>query len=194
MDLRKDEFQLREEIDLTCLCVEGERVLLHSIEEKFAPMIFKEFSEEITAYMIPKPADSIDETFAFITCAIAGMRSKNDITFVILKKEDEEFLGCCGVHGGRSCSEPELGIWIKKPAHGNGYGREAIATASEWVVRNMDVKALIYPVDRNNLRSRRIPESLGGVIIEERFEPTMRGTELDEVVYRITPESVRATA
>ena len=45
---------------------------------------------------------------------------------------------------------------------------------------------LIYPVDRANIPSRKIPESLGGIIFEEKKTKTMSGGVLDEVVYKIS--------
>jgi hypothetical protein len=53
---------------------------------------------------------------------------------------------------------------------------------------------LVYPVDRRNIPSRRIPESMGGEILEEKRVATMRGTELDEIVYRLTPERIARTS
>jgi hypothetical protein len=40
-------------------------------------------------------------------------------------------------------------------------------------------------VDRANVSSRKIPESLGGVVFEGKITKTRHGSLLDEVVYRI---------
>ncbi|MEM9220285.1 MAG: GNAT family N-acetyltransferase [Cyanobacteria bacterium P01_F01_bin.150] len=181
-------------IDLTTVCVDGSRIQLRSISEAFAKPIFQEFSSEITHFMIPKPAETIDETFAFIRASIRGMEAKHEMIFAILAKDNEEFLGCCGIHGCVNHRTPEVGIWIKKSAHGQKLGREAVALACQWALQTIDFDYLTYPVDRANIPSRKIPESIGGVVFEETRVKTMRDTELDEVVYKISPESIRALA
>ena len=50
---------------------------------------------------------------------------------------------------------------------------------------NIDFDYAIYPVDKANIASRKIAESLGGMVIKERRVKTMRGSYLDEVVYKI---------
>ncbi|MDB9527041.1 GNAT family N-acetyltransferase [Oscillatoria sp. CS-180] len=190
MQKKTQEFSLRDEIDLTTVCVAGNRVWLRSISDYFAEAIFKEFSDEITEFMIPKPAETIDDTLAFIHSSIQGMKEKYEVIFVILDKSSEEFIGCCGVHGQANARTPELGIWIKKSAHGSKLGREAIHLTCQWALETIDFDYLTYPVDRANIPSRRIPESMGGIIFEEKQVETRRGTQLDEVVYKISPDLI----
>ena len=178
-------------MELTSLRIDGDRVTLRSISYKYSNEIFKEFSPEITKYMGPKPAEKIEETFSFITESLDGMKAGNDLTLVITKRDDGEFLGCCGLHGRGNTRTPELGVWIKKTAHGNKYGQEAIQTLASWAIETIDFDYVIYPVDKVNIASRKIPESLGGIIFEEKMVSTMRGTFLDEVVYKITYEILK---
>lgn len=185
----QNRFQFRHPIDLTTVGVEGDRVSLRSIHEKYGQEIFVEFTEEITRYMNPSPPKNIDEAFGFISRSREGMREGRDLVCAILRKDSEEFLGCCGFHWGGAPSTPELGVWLKKGARGNGYGREAIALLVSWAVQYIDFEYLTYPVDRANLPSRKIPESLGGTIFKEGKARRMSGGFLDEVVYRI-PRSV----
>jgi ribosomal-protein-alanine N-acetyltransferase len=172
-------------IDLTSLQIEGDRILLRSIEERDSSEIFKEFTPEITRYMFPKPAEKIEETLSFIAESLDGMRGGWDLVLAITKKENGEFLGCCGFYGKGNPRRPALGIWIKKEAHGKKYGREAIKTLTSWAVEHIDFEYAIYPVDKANIASRKIPESLGGTIFEEKKVRTMNGSYLDEVVYKI---------
>jgi [ribosomal protein S5]-alanine N-acetyltransferase len=186
----KMKFRLLKNIDLESLDIQGKRICLCAIEEKYAPVIFEEFSDEITYFMFPKPAEKIEETLAYIHTTRKGMKEGFDLVFAILKKENKEFLGCCGFHGKSNPITPELGIWIKKSAHGEKYGREAIFTVTQWAVENVEFDYLIYPVDRDNIPSRKIPESLGGIVYEENKVKTMRGTYLNEVVYKITKNDI----
>jgi ribosomal-protein-alanine N-acetyltransferase len=178
-------------IDLTSLQIEGDRITLLSIEEKYSSEIFKEFLPEITQYMFPKPAEKIEETLSFISKSIDGMRGGWDLVLAITKKENGEFLGCCGFHGKKNPRTPELGIWIKKDAHGKKYGREAIKILTSWAVENIDFDYAIYPVDKANIASRKIPEALGGTIFKEKKVKTMSGSYLNEVVYKISHEALK---
>ena len=112
---------------------------------------------------------------------------------VIIDKETGEFLGCCGLHGKNNVRTPELGIWLKKDAHGKKLGREAIKTLCYWAVKNIDFEYLIYPVDRANISSCKIPEYLGGIIFDEKKVENMSGNILDEVVYKIPYNTLKET-
>ncbi len=134
--------------------------------------------------MFPKPAKKVNETMRYIRDAIRRRETGTELTFVILKKENGEFLGVCAVHQLHT-DTPELGIWTKKSAHGNGYGREAIHCLKAWADENLDYESLSYPVDKRNIPSRKIPESLGGRIVREFRQINLSGNLLDQVEYRI---------
>jgi [ribosomal protein S5]-alanine N-acetyltransferase len=173
--------------DLLSVSIAGDRIQLVAISDVFEQDIFKEFTNEIARYMFPSPAQDIEEIQNFIVKSRDGMQLGNNLQLVILSKILGEFLGCCGLHGEGKTRTPELGIWIKKSAHGNVYGREAIETLVNWSKRNIDLDYFIYPVDRQNIASRRIPEFLGGTAIEELRVETPTGKILDKVIYNIDP-------
>jgi len=78
---------------------------------------------------------------------------------VILDKNTQEFFGCVGLHIKNPVA-PELGIRIKKSAFGKKIGREAVAGLTNRARENLDFEYLFYPVDRDNIGSRKIAESL----------------------------------
>ncbi|MFM0478752.1 GNAT family N-acetyltransferase [Paraburkholderia strydomiana] len=84
-----------------------------------------------------------------------------------------------GLHRVRTES-PELGIWIREGRHRNGFGREAVTLVADWATRTIGCASLTYPVAEQNRASRRIAESLCGVIVESRVTP-----KYISVVYRI---------
>jgi [ribosomal protein S5]-alanine N-acetyltransferase len=170
--------------DPLSLTIAGDRIQLVTLSNQFDQDIFREFTEEVTLYMFPSPAKEIAETRRFITESRQAIQAGHNFQFAILSKTDE-FLGCCGLHGEENVRTPELGIWLKKSAHGKGYGREAIHILVDWARRNIHVDAFIYPVDRRNIPSRKIPESLNGKIIKEAPKKTPAGNFLDLIVYRI---------
>ena len=103
---------------------------------------------------------------------------------LIFNDTTDEFLGVAGIHGIGN-AEPEFGIWLKEPAHRLGYGREAIGAIVQWAPAHIGAAALIYPVAKQNLPSRRLAESLHGTIVGERNLRKSSGVVLDEVAYRI---------
>ena len=120
------------------------------------------------------------------------MATGTDVALTVRLRFSGEFLGVAGLHRIGS-PEPELGIWIKEQAQGIGYGREAVAAAMAWAARAFAVTSFEYPVAVENRRSRRVAESLGGVLAETRMLRKPSGVVLDEVVYRIPAASAIAT-
>jgi [ribosomal protein S5]-alanine N-acetyltransferase len=173
-------------LDLNAVEIATERLILRPITSALAEQIFAEFTPEITKFLIARSPQHISETERFIAETTAKRGRGSDLCLAILAKESEEYLGGCGLHGRDNAREPELGIWVKKSAHGRGFGREAVAGVRDWAECHLVVDAFVYPVDRKNTASRRIAESLGGVIVRYELIKTMSGGELDAVVYRIS--------
>ncbi len=174
-------------MDFSRVLINTDRLKLIPTSPKYAFDIFKEFTDEITTYMYPKPAEKIEDTLNFINTSISKMENGEEVQVVILDKETGEFLG----HGGIAklkTKTPELGIWIKKSAHGHKYGKEAVKGLKDWIDKKIDYKYIIYPVDKRNIGSRKIAEFLGGVIEDEYKKENMSGNILDEVEYRIYPQ------
>ena len=164
------------------------RLLLQPISMKYKKDIFSEFTDEITMYMYPRSPKNISETEAFINESIAKLKNSSNLGLVILNKEYQEFLGCAGIHNITQ-KYPELGIWLKKAAHGNKYGLEAITAIKHWADENLDYKYLCYPVDRANIASRKIPQALGGESVKEYDKINMSRNILHIVEYRIYPNT-----
>ncbi len=154
------------------------------VDPSYTEIIFQEFTFEITKYMTPVPSRDKSGVTSFISSALNGLRANTNLQLVILNKNDHSFLGCAGLHEITSRS-PELGIWIRKSAHGKKYGREAITSLIDWARNNLEFDYLKYPVDKRNIPSRKIPESNGGIIDHEFKKTKPNGFELDEVEYRI---------
>lgn len=173
-------------LDLENVVIKSDRLRLIPTSEKYAQDIFNEFTKEITTFMHPKAPETLDDVLNYIKTSVEKMKKGEELQVVILDKATNEFLG----HGGinkLNTDTPEPGIWIKKGAHGLRYGREAVTALVEWVKKNLKFKYIMYPVDRRNIPSRKIAESLGGVIEAEYKEKNMSGDILDKVEYRIYP-------
>jgi [ribosomal protein S5]-alanine N-acetyltransferase len=173
------------------IVIDGPRVSLRPITLDDADDVYAEFTPEIATYMFPASPARIEETLAFITDARSRRQRGTDLVLVIVDRATGEFLGVCGVHGDVDPLTPEFGIWLKKRAHGRALGLEAIRTLKEWCERQLAVDGFVYPVDRRNIPSRRIPEALGGTVVAEQVERTPGGSVLDQVIYRVPLSDTR---
>lgn len=173
-------------LSLTDIVITSDRLKLIPISEKYLQDIFREFTPDVTRYMFPKSPDKIDETLQFISSAQEKLVKGEDLNVVILNLKTGEFLGGGGINKINT-DTPELDIWIKKPAHGNKYGQEAVKALKKWADKHLMYKYLRYPVDKRNVPSKKIAESLGGVVKAEYKKTNLAGNILDEVEYRIYP-------
>lgn len=168
------------------ITIETENLLLRPIGLEYAGEIFKEFTSDITVYMYPKSPERIEETIKFIESAMKDNEKGRDFTVAVLHKQTKEYLGGAGIHK-IDTKTPELGIWIKKSAHGHGYGKEAVVALKKWADKNVDYEYILYPVVDENYASRRIPELLGGKVVREFDKKNMSGKKWHFIEYRIYP-------
>ena len=103
----------------------------------------------------------------------------NKFRFVIRRLDGGECLGMASLEDADSVS-PEVGLWLKESAHGQGFGREVVASLVVWGHASLGKESFTYPVAAQNVASRRIAENLHGEIIGNRTNP-----KYDSVVYRI---------
>ena len=169
---------------LSAARIETERLVLLPISLQWKEDIFREFNEEITHYLMGKPAKNVAETEAFIASAIEDMEKGEELVFVITQREDNAFLGCCDIHRLQTTT-PEMGIWLKKSAHGKGYGLEAMRALKQWMDEHLEYEYITYPVDRDNKASRKLIEALGGTVQKEYEKESLSGNILHAVEYWI---------
>ena len=100
-------------------------------------------------------------------------------SFVIRRLDNSECLGMASLEGADSVA-PQLGLWLKESAQGQGFGGEVVSALVEWGHATLGKGSFLYPVAEQNTASRRIAENLQGEIIGNRTNP-----KYDSVVYRI---------
>ncbi|MEK7084135.1 MAG: GNAT family N-acetyltransferase [Patescibacteria group bacterium] len=170
--------------DLSGVQIETDHLLLTPVDPRHREDIFREFSPDVTTYMYPRSAKDISETDAFIEESRKHLLEGTDLIMAVLKKDSKEFLGCVGLHNINT-GYPELGIWIKVSAHGEGYGREAVTGLKKWCDERVPYVYILYPAAIENMSSRNIAESLGGIIARTYKNTNLSGRELTMVEYWI---------
>ncbi|WP_432261345.1 GNAT family N-acetyltransferase [Cupriavidus sp. TMH.W2] len=133
----------------------------------------------LARFMDWEPAPSLRAFEAVWQGWLANMAGGSEFVFTIRRADDSLFLGLAGLHHADTTA-PELGIWIREDCHGHAYGREAVTAVAHWALANLAPSHLVYPVAEQNWPSRRIAESLGGVVVGQ---ATTR--KYERLIYRI---------
>jgi RimJ/RimL family protein N-acetyltransferase len=173
MPLRSDEIH-----------IESERLSIRPFSADDADATFRCITPSLTRFMSwEPPADKavFDRIWQGWLPTIAD---GTDFTFAIRQRVTGGFLGLAGLHSVRG-SSAELGIWIREDCHAQGLGREAVRLVARWASLSLGIASFTYPVAEENYPSRRLAESLGGVIVDRRETPKYRS-----VIYRIPDQSV----
>jgi RimJ/RimL family protein N-acetyltransferase len=171
-------------MDLSTLDFETERLHLRAYRETDAPDIFAGITPEICEYMTFDPAQSVDEIRELGRKWLVLAAEGREVAVPIRDKASTRLLGMGGIHY-RKHPRPGLGIWIRADAQGQGYGREAIAGLIGYVRDVLGEPEVHYIVAEENVRSRRIPESLGGEVCGSETVQRPSGPPHPGLVYRI---------
>lgn len=159
------------------IVIKSARLLLSEFQITDAEEVFACITPSLTRYMRWEPP-SWSEYLARCEKQVQ-VPEPNTFSFVIRRRDNMECLGRAGLEECEMES-PQLGLWIKESAHGQGFGREVVEAVAEWAHKTLRKGSFIYPVAVQNTASRRIAERLHGEIIENRTSP-----KYDSVVYKI---------
>lgn len=171
-------------MDYTQLTLTANRIRLIPARIEYAGDICSHFTADITRYMWPSAPKTRDEINRHILLKQSEMKAGEEIFLLIVDRNSGEFFGCANIHGVKS-GTPELGIWLKKGAQGRSYAYEAMRLLLSWAEQNIDYDYLKYPVDKNNIPSRKLAEKLGGLVEDEYLKTSESGNVLDELEYRM---------
>lgn len=143
----------------SALQINTNRLILKLIHEKYIDDIFFNFNENVTRYMPFNPSKNKIDIVNFVENSKKNFINKTEIAFVILDFESN-FIGCCGIHN-INLKSAELGLWLKENSQSQGFGSEIIISLIEFIEQNLKLEYIIYPVDQENIKSRKILEKLG---------------------------------
>ncbi|RKT14285.1 RimJ/RimL family protein N-acetyltransferase [Paraburkholderia sp. RAU2J] len=164
--------------------IESTRLLIKPFSANGADAAFSFITPSLTRHMAWEPPASRQDFDGVWRSWVPSIDDGSDYVLAIRQRADGSFLGLAGLHRVRTES-PELGIWIREDRHRNGFGSEAVTLVAHWATRTVGCESFTYPVAEENRPSRRIAESLGGVIVESRATPKCKS-----VVYRIPRQPV----
>lgn len=165
------------------ISIKTNRLTLEPISKKYINNINKSFTSEITTFMPYDPDGSIEDTISFVITSMHNLKLQKEIVFVVLDKTTQDFIGCCGIHNINTDSV-EIGLWIKKDAQSKGLGTEIVTSLVKFIEDNLAINFIIYPVDEQNIRSKKIPEKLGFKEFERYTKPKNKTLVLNTIEYR----------
>lgn len=149
--------------DLSQCRVNTDRLLIVPFTAADADDVYQAITPTLTRFMNFEPEPS-PEAFANVWQGwLPLIREGEEVFFVARLRDSKQFIGMSGVHDLHSHT-PELGIWVKENQHGHGYGREIVHAIAAWASERYRPQYFIYPVAEQNAPSRRLVESLGGVV------------------------------
>ena len=150
-------------MDIFTQGLETERMYLVPLHEKYLEDYFREFNEEIITYMTPCLAQDIEETRSWIRNASQKMEQQEKIYLFGIDKINQTFIGNFTL-GEIQTYYPEGGIWVKKDAQWKGLWKEGMSALTERAQSSLNFEYILYPVDKDNLSSRKVAEFVGGLL------------------------------
>lgn len=163
--------------------IESRRLSIRPFSESDADATFPCITPSLTRWMAWEPPTDRDEFDRIWQAWLPAIAEGSDFVFAVRERIDGGFLGLVGLHHVKVASAV-LGIWVREDRHGEGIGSEAVGLVAAWASSRLGIERFAYPVAEENYRSRRIAESLGGVIAERRKTPKYKS-----VVYQIPKQS-----
>lgn len=133
-----------------------DRLVIQPFSNSYLEDYYKEFTDEITKYQYPDRFPDMEAANQVVSGFVADMEQGDMLELVILA-QDGEFLGSLEVFGLKE-KTPEIGLWLKKNAHGAGYGYEALKAVIEYLNETKNYPYYIYEVDVRNMPSIRLAE------------------------------------
>ncbi|WP_079240391.1 GNAT family N-acetyltransferase [Chryseobacterium indologenes] len=162
--------------------IKTKHLTLSPVEDLHIDDILEHFTNDVTRYMPFNPQGNRQDIINFVDESKRTLSQNTDLVMVALDS-DKDFVGCCGIHNITEESV-ELGLWLKKNSQGKGLGTEIITTLIEFLEKNFTFEYILYPVDEENIASKKIPEKLGFITAKKYKKYKNDTTELNIVEYR----------
>ncbi|AZA92276.1 Uncharacterised protein [Chryseobacterium nakagawai] len=164
------------------ITIKTERITLQPVKDSYIDDILEHFTEEVTKYMPFNPQGNREDIINFVNESKRTLSQNTDLVMVALDSNGI-FIGCCGIHNITEESI-ELGLWLKKSSQGKGLGTEIITKLVEFLENNFTFTYILYPVDEENIASKKIPEKLGFIPVKKYKKFKNPLTDLSILEYR----------
>ncbi len=134
----------------------------------------------------------VTETEEVARRAAAKWLLRDDLMLWMWDKATGKFIGGTGFHDiDWQVPRLQIGYWIRDSASGKGLMTEAVEALTNYAFKAIKAKRIEIRCDKNNAKSRKIPERLGYKLegILEKNEIVPDGSLRDTCIYaRLSPE------
>jgi ribosomal-protein-alanine N-acetyltransferase len=134
------------------------RLRLRQLVEEDGPVIFDRWAQDtdITRFLVWRPHESVDESFAFGRRCVASWNTAANFTWIMEDPASGCAVGAIGAYP--SDHAVELGYVMARDSWGHGYMVEAVDAVSKWFLSQPSVARIWAEVDVENLASARVLE------------------------------------
>ncbi len=132
-----------------------ERLKLRLMTEDDVDNLQQIFSDPVAMQYYPS-TKNLEETISWIRWTLNNYESHGVGLWVVERKDDEEFLGQCGIvpQNVNHSMEYEIGYLFVRQFWGNGYATEAAVACRDWGFDNLNPARLISLIDPRNKPSQ----------------------------------------
>ena len=144
------------------------RLILRQITIDDAPLILELNSNpEIVKYVHEPTLKTVEQAEEIITNIILPQYKNNLGRWAIITKDNNDFIGWCGLKYRPEMDEIDLGYRLMQNAWGKGYATEAAAKTLEYGFRTLNIKLITGRAHIENLASIKVLEKIGMDFIGE---------------------------
>ncbi len=150
---------------------ETPRLILRRFTEKDAPLILKLNSDpEILKYVHETVLENEDQAKNIITNIILPQYENNLGRWAMHKKENNEFIGWCGLKFLSAKNEIDLGYRLMQKYWGNGFATEAAMHTLDHGFKKLSLEIITGKAHAENLASINILKKIGMQFIRNDIE------------------------
>jgi RimJ/RimL family protein N-acetyltransferase len=148
--------------------METERLVIKPLVLNDAPSLFEYRSlDEVTRFQTFIPSELAD--------AVTFIKSMSPVLDIpdswcqlgVFLKDSNNLIGDIGIHFLITPNEAELGCTIAPQYWGQGYASEGLTATIFFIFNTLKKKRINAGIDTNNLRSRRLFERLGFLLVSQ---------------------------
>ena len=144
------------------------RLILRQITLHDAPLILELNSNpEIVKYVHEPTLKTVEQAEEIITNIILPQYKNNLGRWAIITKDNNDFIGWCGLKYRPEIDEIDLGYRLMQKAWGKGFATEAAAKTLEYGFRTLNIKLITGRAHIENLASIKVLEKIGMDFIVE---------------------------
>ena len=150
---------------------ETARLSLREFTAADAPLILELNSDpEVIKYLHEPTVQSELHAKDILTDIILPQYKKKVGRWAIYTKQNEEFIGWCGLKSVEETAEIDLGYRLKRSAWGKGYAKEAAKETLNYGFNKLQLQVITGKAQCDNIASIKILEKIGMSFIKDTIE------------------------